>query len=357
MVKIVMVTDTHAGVRNDNPVFQRYQKTCFDWVFDYIDEHDIRTVIHLGDIFDRRKYVNFLTAKRLREDFFQPLEARGIDTHIVVGNHDLYYKDTHEVNALREVVAGRYHNIHIYSVPTVITVDDLPIQLLPWITQSNWDTSMEAIHNPKAQIAMGHLEISGFTMHRGLISDHGKDRIIFDKFDRVYSGHYHHRSTIGNITYIGSLGEYTWSDFNDPRGFSVFDTETRELEFIQNPHRMFRVVKYDDASGEDLITKIQNSNFSEYKDSYVKIVVVNKTNPYIFDLFFDALYKAEPLDIQIVEDMSVLVDSAEDAEVDEAESTDVILRKYIGGLTLPLDSVRMEKFMIGVYQEALEVEI
>lgn len=356
MALIAMPTDTHAGVRNDNPAFQSYQKKCWKWFIDYIDANNIKHVIHLGDIYDRRKYINFMSAKRLREDFFEPLEERGIETHIIQGNHDSYYKDTHEVNALDEVVRGRYNHIRTYSVPTLINIDGLDIQIMPWITDSNYEESMEAIKHPKAPILMGHLELNGFTMHRGLISDHGLDRKLFENFDAVYSGHYHHRSTVGNITYIGAFGEYTWHDYSDPRGFSVLDSASRKLEFIQNPHRMFRIAKYDDVANPDIIEKIQKTDFGMYKDCYVKLVVVNKSNPYAFDLLFDSIYKAGPLDIQIVEDPTVLLDSEEDVEIDEAEDTVSILKKYVGGLTLSVDNDRMKKFMIDVYNEALQVE-
>jgi DNA repair exonuclease SbcCD nuclease subunit len=356
MALIAMPTDTHAGVRNDNPAFQQYQKRCWQWFFDYIDEKQIKHVIHLGDIYDRRKYVNFMSAKRLREDFFEPLAERDIETHIIVGNHDMYYKDTHEVNALEEVVRGRYSNVHIHSTPQVINIDGLDIQLMPWITDSNRQEALDAINNPKATILMGHLELNGFTMHRGLISDHGMDRNAFDKFDKVFSGHYHHRSTVGNISYIGAFGEYTWHDYNDPRGFSVLDTETSVLEFIQNPHRMFRIAKYDDVANPEIVEKIQRTDFSKYKDSYVKLVVVNKSNPYAFDLLFDSIYKAGPLDITVVEDPSVLLENEDADEINEAEDTPTILRKYIDTLTLPLDSGRTKSFMMDIYNEALQVE-
>jgi DNA repair exonuclease SbcCD nuclease subunit len=357
MVKIAMPTDTHAGVRNDNPAFQAYQKKCWKWFFDYIDDNEIKHVIHLGDIYDRRKYINFMSAKRLREDFFEPLAERHINTHIIVGNHDMYYKDTHEVNALREIVDGRYLNIKVHDTPEVISIDGLEIQLLPWITKTNYDASMEAIKNPKAAIAMGHLELNGFTMHRGAVSDHGLERSLFENFDKVYSGHYHHRSTIGNISYIGALGEYTWHDFNDPRGFSVFDTETREIEFVVNPHKMFKIFRYDDVEIPDIIEKIKKTDLSGYSETYVKMLVVNKSNPYAFDIAFDALYKAGPLDIQIVEDPAVFMDNEEETQIDEAEDTATILSKYIDGLTLGLDSARMKKFLLDVYQEALQTEM
>jgi DNA repair exonuclease SbcCD nuclease subunit len=356
MALIAMPTDTHAGVRNDNPAFQQYQKKCWQWFIDYIDANNIKNVIHLGDIYDRRKYINFMSAKRLREDFLEPLERRGVETHIIQGNHDSYYKDTHEVNALDEIIVGRYKHIRTYSTPTLINIDGLDIQLMPWITDSNRQEAYEAIKNPKAPICMGHLELNGFTMHRGLISDHGLDRKLFENFEAVYSGHYHHRSTIGNITYIGALGEYTWHDYGDPRGFSVLDTENRRLEFIQNPSKMFKIAKYDDVANPNIVEKIQQTDFSKYKNCYVKIVVINKSNPYAFDLLFDSIYKTGPLDIQIVEDPTIMIDNEEDSEIDEAEDTVTILKKYIDGLTLPLENAKMKKFMIDVYNEALQVE-
>jgi DNA repair exonuclease SbcCD nuclease subunit len=356
MALIAMPTDTHAGVRNDNPAFQLYQKKCWKWFFDYIDEHNIKHVVHLGDIYDRRKYVNFMSAKRLREDFLEPLEERGVETHIIQGNHDSYYKDTHEVNALDELVAGKYRYVRTHSVPSIINIDGLDIQIMPWITDSNREEAFEAITKPRAPILMGHLELNGFQMHRGTISDHGMDRNVFDKFDAVYSGHYHHRSTIGNVSYIGAFAEYTWSDYDDPRGFSILDTESRQTTFLRNPYRMFRLAKYDDVANPNIIDKIQNTDFSKYADTYVKLVVVNKSNPYAFDLLFDSIYKAGPLDITIIEDPTVLLDNEEEAEVNEAEDTATILRKYIGGLTLPIDNDKMKEFMLDVYQEALQVE-
>ena len=351
-----MITDTHAGVRNDNPAFHDYQRTCFDWFFDYIDEHKIKHVVHLGDIFDRRKYVNFMSARRCREDFLDRLEDRCIETHIIQGNHDSYHKNTHEVNALDELISGRYEFIKTYSLPEIINVDGLNIQIMPWITDSTYECSMDLINNPRAEILMGHLEINGFTMHRGLISDHGLTRDVFDKFDLVYSGHYHHRSTVGNVTYIGAFAEYTWHDYNDPRGFSVFDTSTRVLEFFQNPYKMFRIARYDDVANPEIVERIQTTDFSRYRNTYVKLVVINKSNPYAFDLLFDSIYKAGPLDITVVEDASVLLENEEADSVDEAEDTPTILSKYIDNLTLPVESARMKSFMLDVYQEALQVE-
>ena len=356
MAKVLIITDTHWGVRNDSPVFLDYFKRSVDeFLIPFIKENNIRHIIHAGDLVDRRKYINVLTHSRLRTDFLEPLNEL-CEMHIIAGNHDEYYKDTYRVNALDEFVSGRYDNIKTYSKPTTLEIDGCEFFLLPWITKEAEKDCYDAVEKSTATVCVAHLELDGFEMQKGMLSDHGWNHQVFRRFDSVFTGHYHHRSSRDNIHYIGAFCEHIWSDYNDPRGFVVFDTETRNVVFHRNPFRVFHMVAYDDVKNPDIVEKINATDYSKYKDCYVKIVCVNKTNPYAFDMLMDKLYQAQSADISIVEDVNSFIDNNADELVDEAQDTITILDNYIQGLTLPIESDKMKHYMREIYTEALSLE-
>ena len=351
-MKIAIITDTHWGVRNDHQAFLDNNKKFLDEVFfPFIDSHSIVDVIHLGDLVDRRKYLNINTAKRLRDDFIGPLHARGIRAHLTIGNHDTYYKNTNSVNSIREFYKDDFT---IYEQATTVEFDGVPILLMPWICDDNRDHALESIRTTNAQICMGHLELSGFEMYRGSPLSHGDDPSLFNRFDLVCSGHYHRRSTSGNIHYLGSHAEFTWSDYDDPKGFHILDTETRELAFIENPYKMFRKLWYNDKdkSTEEVLER----DFAKYAGAYVKLIVTNKDNPFNFDLFTSKLYEAGPIEVTIVEDHRNMDAISEADLVNETEDTLTILSKYIKTIESNVDNERLDILMRSLYNEALQME-
>jgi DNA repair exonuclease SbcCD nuclease subunit len=354
-MKIALITDTHWGVRNDNVAFMDNSKEFLDEVFfPTIKREAIRTVVHLGDLVDRRKYINIRTASRLRKDFLDRLADWELDVHLIAGNHDTYFKNTNTVNALRELVVDKY-DFKIYDqLPFEWDFDGTKVLMLPWICDENREASIHAIRNTPAQIVMGHLELQGFEMFRGSIVSHGDDPSLFDRFDVVMSGHYHHRSSRGNIHYLGSHAEFTWSDYSDPRGFHIFDTETRNLTFVENPYRMFKKVWYNDADATFLNSEI---DYTQYKNCMLKVIIQEKTNLFWFDKFIENIESENPLDIQIVED-HLNLNLEEDSDIiNEAESTIDIFKKYISGFDeKTVNKEKLEKKIVELYNEALTIE-
>lgn len=353
-MKIALITDTHFGARNDSQAFAKFFYRFYTKVFfPYLDQHNIKTVVHLGDIVDRRKYINYTSAKLLRETLIKPLYKRGIQAHFLIGNHDTYFKNTNDINSLTELYSNNsYPNIKVYhKKPEMVEFDGCQILLTPWICSGNYEQSMEVINNTTAQVLFGHLELKGFEMYKGSINNHGFDSNVFSRFDVVCSGHFHHKSTVGNINYLGAPYEITWSDYDDPRGFHVFDTDTRTLEFIPNPITMFEKIHYDDSN--TTMELIVNQDFDQYKDKFVKVIIREKTNPYWFDMFIDKLEKAGPHNVQVVEDHLHLDLESDDDIVNEAEDTMTILSKYIDALDISTDKQLVESTIKELYAEAL----
>lgn len=350
-MKVAIINDTHWGVRNDSTHFLAYfEKFYSEKFFPELVSRGITRILHLGDLVDRRKYININTANKLRTIFFEEAERLGMEIDVTIGNHDTYFKNTNEVNSLSELTRG-YNYVRLYTRATEIEIDGRLILLIPWICDDNREHTIEMINKTKAIVAMGHLELSGFQMYKGVPQHHGDDPSMFGSFDVVLSGHYHHRSTSGNISYLGAPCEYTWSDHNDDRGFHIFDTDTLELEFVKNPFTMFKKAFYDDINmSEEELMELQ---FEDCANSIVKLVVRNKNNPHLFDKFVDAIEKAKPYDLQIVEDHMNL-NLEDDMEiVSEAESTLDIFKKYIRQLAIPENKQHnLEKTIIELYDEA-----
>ncbi len=229
------------------------------------------------------------------------------------------------------------------------------VYLIPWICKDNEDEIYNFIKNSKSKICFGHFELSGFEMDRGNVCLEGMDRNILQKYDLVLSGHFHHKSSDGQIVYVGTPGEMTWADYDDERGFHILDLNDLSLEFYENPHKMFHKIIYDET--QETIEKIQEKDFSKYKDKIVKVIVSNKTNPYMFDVFFDKLYQSSPLDVSIVEDFVDYSEISEEDVIDEAEDTMTILDKYIDSLETNLDSMRIKNLMREIYNEAQSLEV
>lgn len=353
-MKLAILGDVHLGVRNDSLVFHElYRKFYQDVFFPYLIENKINHVMQLGDLFDRRKYINFQTLKLAREYFFDPLNDNSITFHTLLGNHDVFFKNTLDVNST-ELVLGEYDNVHIHRSPTTISFDGCNFDIIPWICDQNYESIKEYIENSTSNYCFGHFELAGFEMDRGNICHEGQSADDLKRYELVFTGHFHHKSQKGNILYVGTPSEHTWADYNDSRGFHIFDTETRELTFIENPYTVFCKFVYDD---EDFFyNEVKSFDYDQFKDKYVKIVVARKSNDFVFETFIQNIIKAAPVDLSIIEDFAEQTSDDAMAEVDQADDTITILSKYVDGIEIDLNKDRLKSILREVYTEALTVE-
>ncbi len=351
-MKIALLNDTHFGARNDNPAFVKYFNRFYDEIFfPYLIQNDIKTLIHLGDVVDRRKFINFNTAHNFQENFWKRLWNLKIDTHIILGNHDTYYKNTNKVNFTHLIKTFDGENEPcIYEKPTTVNFDGLDILLLPWICPETEEESIFEIDNSHAEVCMGHLEIKGFEMHKGHFQEVGLDMNQFKRFDKVLSGHYHRKSDNGTIYYLGTQYEITWSDYQCPKGFHIFDTDTRELTRITNPLTMFEKIIYNDTK-----QSYTNMDISKYKDKHLKVIVEEKTDTAQFGEFVDRLHnEINTYEVNVIEDSYNINSTADVNIIDQGEDTLTFLQNYINSLDTELDKARINSIMKEFYQEVQE---
>jgi DNA repair exonuclease SbcCD nuclease subunit len=345
-MKIAIIGDTHFGARGDSPLFlNHFLKFFEEQFFPYIKENGITKVLHLGDLFDRRKFVNFNTLHHTKKRFIDWFDQNGVELHCILGNHDVFYKNTNRLNSPKEVLAECHPSFHLYEDAQEVCFNGATILMVPWINEENKERFMQKIKDTKATILAGHLELSGYEVMPGVKFGEGMDDKFLEKFDLVVSGHFHKKSSKGNVHYLGTQYQMTSIDTNEIKGFHVLDTETRNLQFIPNPMKMFHNVEWRNE------TLIQDFDPSRYKGTYVKVLVYEKKSETKFDQFIDSLYAAEPASVSIIEDLSDR--TKEEGELDISEDTLSLINKEIDGMEAD-NKEELKNIVREIYMESLD---
>ena len=344
-MKIAIITDQHLDGRKGSLAFWNYFQKFYDEVFfPTLEKEGIRVVFDLGDTFDNRKSMDFNTFHRVRENYFERLKP--YEVHMLLGNHCTYYKNTNRINS-PELLLEQYENIRIYSEPKEILMGKKVFLMLPWINKENQEEIFRLLETSEADICCGHLELNGFEVTPGMKMDHGMDAGKFHRFQRVWSGHYHHKSKKGNVQYLGNPYQMYWNDYKDRRGFHIYDTESDRLKFVENPYDIFDKIFYDDTSVD-----YNKQDVSDYKDKFIKIIVEEKRDYQMFETLVDRLYNVGVHDVKIVE---TLVDAEDIDDVElNVKDTLTLLSEYIDEIELAVDKTELKKLMQSLYIESCE---
>lgn len=351
-MKIAILNDTHCGARNSSDIFMDYQEKFYtDVFFPYLLENKIDKIIHLGDYYEHRKYVNFKALEHNRRIFLDKLREYNITMDIIPGNHDVFYKNTNELCSLKELMGHYMDCIKIYMDNVVVEYDGLKIALVPWINAENYADTMEFIKTCSANIVGGHFEFSGFEMYKGIPNPHGMETKEFSRFEMVLSGHFHTKSSRDNIHYLGSQMEFTWGDCDDPKYFHVLDTNTREITPVRNPYTLHTKLVYNDEK-----TDYNTIDVSHMDYQFVKVVVERKQDFFGFDRLIDRITQRPIHELKIAESFTeYLGENVEDEEI-KLDDTQVLLDSYVDAVETEANKDKLKTLLRGLYVEAQTTE-
>ena len=206
--KAACFTDIHYGQKNNS---KQYNEDCNDFIDWFIENSkDCETCIFLGDFHHHRSGINVSTlnhsvkaVKKLSENFEK--------VYMIMGNHDLYYREKRELNSLP--YADVFDNVTL--VEDIVVQDD--VALVPWLVGDEW----KSLQDIKCKYMFGHFELPYFKMNAMVeMPDHGGlNTGHLSSPDYVFSGHFHKRQNKGNIHYLGSPFPHNYADaWDDDRG-------------------------------------------------------------------------------------------------------------------------------------------
>ena len=345
MSKIAFITDTHFGARNDSPLFVEYFLSFLEGqFFPYLKANNIKTIVHLGDLMDRRKFVNFFVLSQVKTRFMEYLKNNNIEFHCIIGNHDTFFKNTNDLNSVKELFG--HNGIYIYDKPTCKTIEGFDFAIVPWINKENEKECLNFIKTAKADICLGHFELYGYEIMRGIPHEDGMDPNLLARYEMVLSGHFHVKHSKDNVHYLGTPYQITFNDLGQKKGFYIFNTETRNLEFIENERKLFYTIRYNDID-YDMLTL----DFERYRNCFIRVIVEKKTNKLMFDEYINKLNSVEVSELNIIESFGET--KQEQVDIDTTKDTLSIINDEIDHMEEVPNKNKLKSIIHTLYLESL----
>lgn len=325
--RAAIITDIHFDCRGGSQYFlDKYNEFFEKQFFPELDALGIKTIICLGDTWENRKSVNVNSLHFAKRMFFDKIKERGIELICILGNHDVFYKNTNDVNSM-EIIESAYENVKLVENTETITIGETTVDLVSWINSENYKERCEFIKNSPSDICAGHFEINGFEMTQGHYCETGVSMGMFSHYQSVWSGHFHIKSTRENVTYLGNPFQTNRGDTGFKRGYHIFDGNTRELTFVENKYNIYESVKFSDDV--DLLT----FDFNHYANKIVIIDIESllDCNTRVLNLFSEKL-SAVAYKVEINETVGH-VTTGETVEYDSMKTHSDLMNEYIETVT------------------------
>lgn len=342
MMKVALISDLHLGVKKASDAFQLSQDKFYtEQMIPYLYENKITDVFFLGDIFDNRNHTSTKTLDFALKLFGE--KFADFNLHMLVGNHDIYYKTSVEVNTLR--ILKNLKNVTIYEQAQMISVGSKSVYIVPWIVNEEEFVNKVTNDVTEADYCFGHFELSGFNLNKYMTCEHGmKSDLLFANFGKTFSGHFHKRTNKtfngSTIQYLGSPYQLTRADKDEDRGFCVLDIDSGEYDFVNNEKSIkFITVNYPDKVTKDLVlgnivdVHIKYDPTQRESDVQRYMKIVESFNP------------IAPPSIKIERE-----EFDEEGNVIELKSMGEMLREYVENLTIDKKEVILSE-LLNLYKQ------
>jgi DNA repair exonuclease SbcCD nuclease subunit len=332
---IPIVGDMHVGARSGNKLYHEYFSLWLKDFFQFVDDNDIREFIQLGDMFDVRKHVDTWCLSWFKEKFVKECVDRKLLVHVIIGNHDIHYRESLEVNTPNLVLSEWSDTFNVIDKPTEVAIDGKTFLLVPWIAKSNKEDVEKAIKKSKASYLCGHFEFNGFPMHKGSVAKTKHDHVSYGKFKKIFSGHFHTKSEKDNVIYTGTPYETTWIDANDEKGFYVIGEDT--IRFEPNSHTFHEFIRFPEVR--------------DVSKKFIRGIIEDLSDKKAIENWKEKLLAFNPHDIKFQEKTQVTYASS--VNMDKIKSTEEFIFDFIDETETNLDKDRLKNIMSGIYQAVM----
>jgi len=349
-MKYLIVSDTHFGISSFNKKRFEYMIAYFEnEVFPFILENKIKHVIHLGDLVDKRNVIDFYIDNGVKNRFIDWFEQNKVHLYLIVGNHDMYYKNERSINYCSINFKGRFKYVHVIDEIMKKKIGKLNFLFVPWIVN---EIELEMIKDSDADICCGHFEISGVKIGEKVYLTQGLNQSVFKNFKLTLSGHIHTIQKLGkNILYVGTPYQLMWADYNQEKGVWLLKDDL-SIELIENKisPKFVKIFCYENYF------EIENERFERIdeikeviENNFFKFIILEKRKD--LDEIYEFLSENAQFKYEIITESEVKAYQILNGEIDvKVKSINEIIEESLEAMQIESDR---KEFIVREFNEII----
>ena len=320
MNKAIIFSDLHVHSHKDRVDRLNHCLEVLHWVFNLAEKHNADHIFFLGDLFHERAKIDVMNYLKTFEVFMQHMivGSANRDMYLLVGNHDMYHKESWDINSIKPLTA--IPRVHIIDKPTQMKIGNKKIDWLPHTENPPKELNALKLANGGAgDLLLGHCAVHGASLNlcygtkADVIVEYDNDMVavessVFSDWPMTILGHYHAAQNLGHhVEFIGSPLELTYGEAFQKKHCILLDLDTMQKTYIENnfsPKHLI-VTKKD----------IQEENY-DLNGNFVRIAIDATDHKASVDIRKEITTKykvlsldTKPIERKIEEDRTVIEDA------------------------------------------------